>query len=190
MAGLKDRIKKFKTDHPDIYGFLQDLVFSLAVVAVIALVLYAYSGTWPPEAAVIGKSMLPHLQPGDLVLLQSIERSPVHTYDESNATGYQTYEEYGDVIVYYPHGDTSSAMVIHRAIRWVNKSEPMYVNQYGEPVPAPHEGYITLGDNNHGIYDQAGSVSYNDPVKPEWIHGVVKFRVPYLGYLKAAFPNL
>lgn len=185
MAGVRDWIKKFKTDHPDIYYFLQDIVFSLAVVAVIALILYAYAGTWPPEAAVIGTSMLQNLQHGDLVLLQSIDRSPIHTYEESAATNYTSYGDYGDVIVYYPHGDTSSTMVIHRVIRWVNASEPMWP---GGPA-APHEGYITLGDNNHGVYDQAGSVSYNDPVRPEWVHGVVKLRIPYLGYLKALAPN-
>ncbi|CAJ36347.1 S26 family signal peptidase [Methanocella arvoryzae] len=186
MAGLRDWIKKFKEKHPEIYSFAQDLIFSLAIVALIALILYAYAGTWPPEAAVIGTSMLPNLQAGDLVLLQSIERSPVKTYEESIATDYITYNGYGDVIVYYPHGDTSRSMIIHRAIRWVNESEPMWP---GGPA-APHEGYITLGDNNRGVYDQAGSVSYNDPVRKEWVHGVVKFRVPYLGYLKTLAPNL
>jgi len=186
MAGIRDRIKKFKTDHPDIYNFLQDLVFSLAVVAVIALILYAYAGTWPPEAAVIGTSMLPNLQAGDLVLLQHIDRSPVHTAEDSLSTNYTMYGKPGDVVVYYPHGDTSHSMVIHRVIRWVNESEPMWPNG----PAAPHEGYITLGDNNHGIYDQEGSVSLLDPVKKEWVHGVVKFRVPYLGYLKAMVPNI
>ena len=189
MSGLSDRIKKFKIAHPNIYQLIQDLAFSLAVVAVIALILYAYSGTWPPEAAVSGTSMLPHLQNGDLVLLQNIDRSPVHTYDGSIATGYKTYEEYGDVVVYYPHGDTSSKMVIHRVIKWVNESETMYVDpSSGSEIKAPHSGYITLGDNNNGIYDQMGNICYNDPVRPEWIHGVVKIRVPYLGYLKSIVP--
>ncbi|HMK47806.1 MAG TPA: S26 family signal peptidase [Methanocella sp.] len=189
MSGLSDRIKKFKTAHPNIYQLMQDLAFSLAVVAVIALILYAYSGTWPPEAAISGASMLPHLQNGDLVLLQNIDRSPVHTYNDSISTGYMTYEEYGDVIVYYPHGDTSNKMVIHRVIKWVNESETMYIDrETGKAVTAPHSGYITLGDNNHGIYDQEVDICKDDPVKPEWIHGVVKVRAPYLGYLKSIVP--
>ncbi|HMK45203.1 MAG TPA: S26 family signal peptidase [Methanocella sp.] len=190
MANIRDWAKKFKADHPTIYSFAKDLAFSLVVVSVIALILYAYSGTWPPEAAVSGVSMLPHLHEGDLVLLQSIDRSPIHTYDASVPINYTTYEGYGDIIVYHPHGDMSAPMVIHRVIRWVNRSETMYVDWHGNEVKAPHSGYITLGDNNDGVYDQEGSVCYNDPVRPEWIHGVVKFRVPYLGYIKEVVSGL
>ncbi len=50
--------------------------------------------------------------------------------------------------------------------------------QNGEP--APHEGYITKGDNN--LYpDQSGLRI--EPVKPEWVICVARVRIPYLGHL-------
>jgi signal peptidase len=52
---------------------------------------------------------------------------------------------------------------------------------------APHAGYITKGDNGktNPSYDQQGGISYNQPVKKEWIIGVAKVRDPYLGYLSS-----
>ena len=51
---------------------------------------------------------------------------------------------------------------------------------------APNDGYITLGDNNHGVYDQeAPSICYLEPVQKDWILGIARFKVPYLGYLRS-----
>lgn len=181
MSGAIDSIKKFLSSHPGLYQFMKDLAFSLAVVAIIALALFLYAGTWPPVVSVNGYSMLPNMHGGDLVLVQGLERSGVQTYDMSVASDYRQYNDYGDVIVYTPYGDTTKPMVIHRALRWVNKSEPMWP---GGPV-APAAGYITRGDNNNGVVDQASNICYLQPVRPEWVHGVAKFKVPYLGYLRS-----
>jgi signal peptidase len=178
-------IRDFEAKYPGVYGFLQDIVFSLAVVAAIAIVLYLYAGIWPPMVSVNGVSMYPNMENGDLVFIQGLDRGDVRTYADSVATGYRMYNNYGDVIVYLPMGDTSRGMVIHRAIRWVNKSEPMWE---GGP-PAPESGYMTLGDNNRGIYDQmAQTISYGEPVRKEWILGICRFKLPYLGYLKMLVP--
>jgi signal peptidase len=92
------------------------------------------------------------------------------------------YGEPGDVIVYKPFGDSAKALVIHRAIRWVNQSEPMWD---GGP-PAPASGYITLGDNNRGVFDQmAPTICYGEPVRKEWILGIARFKLPYLGFLRS-----
>jgi len=70
---------------------------------------------------------------------------------------------------------------MHRAILWVEKGEEM-----PDGKPAPHEGYITKGDNN-AVPDQSvfkiASGKNVEPVKPEWIKGVARVRVLYLGFL-------
>ena len=186
MSGPLDALKKLTVAHPELYQFAKDLAFSLAVVAAIAIVLYLYAGTWSPVVSVDGTSMLPHMHAGDLVLVQGLDRGPIRTYDAFFNTSYQQFGEYGDVIVYYPGGDTAYPMVIHRAIRWVNASEPMWP---GGPA-APWSGYITLGDNNHGILDQESNICYLQPVRTDWIHGIARYKVPYLGYLRSLLANI
>lgn len=186
MTGLPDKIKKFSADHPDIYQFIKDLIFSIAVVAVIALALYVYAGVWTPVVSVNGTSMLDHMHAGDLVLVQGLNRGAVHTYEIMVNTSYQMFGEYGDVIVYNPYGNKDQPMVIHRAIRWVNETEPMWPGG----LSAPWSGYITLGDNNNNITDQQSNICYLQPVKPEWVHGIARFKVPYLGYLRSLLAGL
>jgi signal peptidase I len=182
MAKLFDSIKAFRAKHPEIYGLISDVVFSVAIVAVIAVALYAYAGMWPPMVSVNGISMLPHMESGDLVFIQGLDRGAIQTSENSTNTSYMMYEGYGDVIVYRPYGDPTKPLVIHRAIRYVTKGEPMWD---GGPT-ASDDGYITLGDNNHGVYDQeAPSICYLEPVRKEWILGIARFKVPYLGYLRS-----
>ncbi|WP_174591585.1 S26 family signal peptidase [Methanocella conradii] len=186
MVKTPEFIKNFEAKHPEFYGFLQDVAFSLAIVAAISLALYLYAGTWPPMVSVNGISMYPNMENGDLVFIQGLNRGDIQTYENSMLTGYKMYNNYGDVIVYVPYGDTSREYVIHRAMRWVEEGQPMWS---GGP-PAPHSGYITLGDNNHGIYDQmAPSICYGEPVKKEWILGIARFKLPYLGYLRMLIPR-
>ncbi|MDD1746836.1 MAG: S26 family signal peptidase [Methanomassiliicoccales archaeon] len=49
----------------------------------------------------------------------------------------------------------------------------------------PHGGFITLGDNNHGIIDQSSmsSVCWR-PVKDEWLNGVARGELPWFGLIK------
>lgn len=182
-TSLLNDIKKLIEAHPGMFQLAKDIAFSLLVVSIMALGLYLYAGVWVPIISVDGTSMLDNMHQGDLVLVQGLERTTVHTFRASEETGYRTYGEYGDVIVYYPYGDTSRDMVIHRAMYWVNESEPMWPRG----PAAPWSGYITLGDNNYGSLDQATDICLYEPVKPEWVHGVAKFSVPYLGYLRSIF---
>jgi signal peptidase len=132
--------------------------------------------------SVNGVSMYPHMENGDLVFIQGLSRGNISTYEDSLNTSYQMYSEPGDVIVYKPLGDNSRDLVIHRAIRWVNQGDPLWE---GGP-PAPESGYITLGDNNRGVYDQmAPTICYGEPVRKEWILGIARFKLPYLGYLRS-----
>ncbi len=182
MVKAPQFLKDFAGKYPGIYGFLQDVAFSLAVVAVIALALYLYAGVWPPMVSVNGVSMLPNMDNGDLVFIQGLNRGDIQAYANSTATGYKAYNDYGDVIVYKPFGDSARDLVIHRAIRWVNQGDPMWE---GGP-PAPASGYITRGDNNRGVYDQmAPTICYGEPVRKEWILGISRFKLPYLGFLRS-----
>jgi signal peptidase len=160
-------------------GLAKDVIFTAAFLLAIVGLLYAYSGTWPPMIAVDGHSMLPNLKPNDLIIMQGLDRVGVITYNEALSAGYKTFSDYGDVIVYRPMGDSKVTPVIHRAMYYVEEGQPMWT---GGP-PAPHSGYITQGDNNY-LYDQSSPISQNQPVKKEWVLGVSKFRIPYLGKLR------
>jgi signal peptidase len=53
-------------------------------------------------------------------------------------------------------------------------------------IQAPNDGFITQGDNNF-LFDQSSGVSPNTPVEDDWILGVAKFRIPFLGYVRSVF---
>ncbi len=160
-------------------SLLKDVALTLAVVLILAGGLYLYAGVWPPLVSVDGSSMYPSLRAGDLIILQGLDRVSVVPKSDAIARNYTRFSGYGDVIVYHPMGDASRIPVIHRAIRWVDPGQPMWP---GGPA-APHAGFLTLGDNNF-FYDQSTSISPDEPVKPEWVLGVSRFRIPYLGLLR------
>ncbi|MHC1636446.1 MAG: signal peptidase I [Candidatus Methanospirareceae archaeon] len=157
---------------------------ALIIVAIIISVAYAATGTWYVAFAVESGSMEPNMHRGDLIFVVSPSRVNIITYEEGVMTGYKSFGDYGDVIIYYPNGITSQR-IIHRAMYWVEKGERM---PNGEP--APHAGYITKGDNNPGTDQQFLYVDHQrvEPVKPEWIIGVARVRIPYVGYIRLIFP--
>src|SRR5271157_278543 len=174
---------KFRAEHPDVWGFIKDIAFALALLFIIIVPLYLYAGMWPPMVSVYSDSMTPHMYKGDLIIIQALDRGDVKTQEAAGSAEYEMFGETGDVIVYHPLGNTSVTPIIHRAIRWVNENESMWP---GGPL-APYAGYITLGDNNSGIYDQMW-LTPGEPVKPEWIVGMARIRIPYLGYLRMLLP--
>lgn len=171
--------------HP-VAKFAADLLPAVILLLTMIVVLYGYADTWPPAVSITSSSMEPHMHRGDEVLLQGLSKAEVHTAYDSITTGYMTFGDYGDVIVYQPLGLANVTPVIHRAVYWVNESEPMWPTG---PV-APHSGYITLGDNNRGQYDQYpdSGICALEPVREEWVLGVAKHSVPYLGYLRVLIP--
>jgi len=177
---LLDKIKEFY--HSDSFGagLLRDFLFVIAVVVVFSSVSHIALGLWTPMVAVESGSMIPHIQIGDIIFVQSIERTDIITYRDGAQSGYISFENYGDVILYKPFGREGVTPIIHRAMYFVEKGEPMWD---GGP-PAPHAGYITKGDNTktNPSYDQQGSISYLQPVKKEWVIGAARFiRIPILG---------
>ena len=178
--GLKNIVKYFKESDSFWAGLLRDLIFVLTVVVIFASVSKIALGLYTPMVAVESGSMIPHIQIGDIIFVESIDRTEIITNEAGKKLNYLSFDEYGDVILYKPRGMEGTTPIIHRAMYYINESEPMWP---GGPL-APHAGYITKGDNSrtNAAYDQQGSISHLQPIKKEWVIGKARFgRVPLLG---------
>lgn len=191
---------RFRHDREGALMWLREMLSSVAIVLVIGLILFGVSGVWPPMVAVESGSMEPNMEVGDLVFVTEPGRlAPdaadndvgVVTHEVGETVDYRTFGSYGSVVIYRPPGRTASP-IIHRAMFHVEEGEDWYDRTDDEyhnagscdelrNCPAPHDGYITLGDNN-GVYDQARGLSA--PVRAEWVTGVARVRIPYLGYVR------
>ncbi|QLG49775.1 S26 family signal peptidase [Natrinema halophilum] len=191
---------------------IRDILSSVAIVAVVGLLLFGVSGIWPPLVAVESGSMQPHMERGDLVFVVeegrfvgdgSVEGTGVVTLEQGQETGYTKFGKAGDVVVFKPDGSGFDTPVIHRAHFWVEEGDK-WVNTKANPeftdgatctevasCPAPHDGFVTKGDNNPS-YDQIGRTSGADTsiVKTEWIKGKSKYRIPWLGKIRLTFDRL
>lgn len=170
---------------------INDIIFVVCAIALFALVSQVVFGTYHPMVAVESGSMIPHMGIGDIVLIESIDRTEIITKEEGERIGYTKFEDYGDVILYRPYGRTDVTPVIHRAMYYVRAGEPMSpdnATQWDGDAIAPNSGYITKGDNNPR-YDQETNIN-NVPVKNEWVIGVAKTNVPYLGYVRLTMEAL
>lgn len=106
-------------------ALVQDVVVALVVVAVVLGSLYVYGGRWPPMVVVESESMQHNddlsyigvIDTGDLTLVRTLDKagSPV-TWVEGRESGYRTYSEFGDVVIYHKNGQTQTTPIIHRAI--------------------------------------------------------------------------
>lgn len=178
--GIKEKIKEIKESDNFWAGLLRDFIFMLMVFTIFSSVSYIALGRFSPMVAVESVSMVPHLKVGDIIFIESANRTEIITYGEGMKTGYSSFEYYGNVILYKRKGSEELPPVIHRAMYYVDKGDPMWP---GGPE-APFAGYITKGDNNktNALYDQQGSISYLQPVKKEWVIGKAIFtRIPVLG---------
>ncbi|WP_241662539.1 S26 family signal peptidase [Halorubrum depositum] len=191
---------RFRHDREGALMWVREMLSSVAIVLVIGLILFGISGVWPPMVAVESGSMEPNMEVGDLVFVTEPGRlAPdaadndvgVVTYEDGRTADYRTFGSYGSVVIYRPPGRTASP-IIHRAMfhveegeNWYDRADDDYHSASGcaelRHCPAPHDGFITLGDNN-GAYDQANGLAA--PVKAEWLTGVARVRVPYLGYVR------
>jgi len=107
-------------------GLARDLLVAGIIVVLVLVGVYAYTGVWPPLVVVESQSMqhsgtesyLGVIDTGDMVFQQSApNRADVVTYIEGRASGYSTYGDYGDVIIF--RQASSPTPVIHRAIMYV-----------------------------------------------------------------------
>ncbi|MGB9940338.1 signal peptidase I [Methanosarcina sp.] len=163
----------------------KDLLSVVAVLIIFMVLSKLAFGLWTPMVAVESGSMEPHMQVGDIIFIKSVDRVNIITNEEGKNTGYTSFENYGDVILYRPYGEQGVTPIIHRAMYRVETGERMWENG---PI-APYSGYITKGDNviTNTHFDQEGQISYEMPVKDEWIIGTAQYRIPYLGYIRLFF---
>ncbi len=199
-----------KTDDGTVL-IVRDILTSVAIVAVIGLILFGISGIWPPLVAVESGSMEPNMERGDLVFVvdddrfvgdDPIDGTGVVTLENGQESGHDKFGMYGDVVVFQPGGSETATPVIHRAHFWVDEGDDWVAQAdpeiIGEDVtcddvqtcPAEHEGFITKGDNNAG-YDQQANAGTNDDsiVHPEWVTGKASFRIPWLGNVRLFFDD-
>ncbi|WP_292410802.1 MULTISPECIES: S26 family signal peptidase [unclassified Methanoculleus] len=174
-----------ESDHP-VVSLARDLLWVVAVVGGIALLLYLFAGTWPAVVTIESESMVPNMNVGDLVLVVDEDRfGSLTTWAEGELTGYSSFGDYGNVIVYRPNGADSVHPIIHRAMTYVDTAA-VVESGLGQYYEDPHGGYITRGDNNPSI-DQGNlrivGVGVVEPVRKEWIVGKALFSVPLIGYL-------
>ncbi|MFC7205098.1 S26 family signal peptidase [Haloferax namakaokahaiae] len=180
--------------------FIRETLTSVGAVLLIGALLFAVSGVWPPMVAVESGSMDPHMQKGDLIFITGPERftpdaavdgTSVVTAETGAEMGYRSFKGYGSVIV-YDNPSIGGPPIIHRSMLWVEEGENWYDRANPEYMgadnceelrycPAPYAGFITKGDANPG-YDQVSGISA--PVKPEWVQGVARVRIPYLGWVR------
>lgn len=193
-------------DAPDAFVYLRDAVTVVAIVAVVAALLFAISGVWPPFVAVESGSMEPDMERGDMIFIVDTERyagdsavgdTGIVTLEASQDGGHETYGKPGDVVVFAPDGDRTTTPIIHRAHFWVEEGESWVETSADETklaghdcedlssCPAPHDGFVTKGDANDD-YDQ---LEKSTVVAPEWIDGKASIRIPMLGYVRLLFES-
>jgi signal peptidase len=185
---------------------LRELLTSAGAVLLVGLLLFGVSGVWPPMVAVESGSMEPHMHKGDLVFITEPGRytpdaahgsTGVVTAETGADVGYRTFGGDGSVVVYDEPGQRGPP-IIHRAQFYVEEGENWYDRTDPEFVsaddcsellncPAPHAGFITKGDAN-SRYDQASGIAA--PVRPSWITGVARLRIPYLGWVRLGLADL
>ncbi len=185
IMDLKESIKTFRESENFYISLARDIVSVAAAVLLFSTISYLLFGMWTPMVAVESGSMEPHMNIGDIIFIQNIERTFVITKADASSD-HVSFKEKGDVILYRPYGREDVTPVIHRAMHFVKAGEPMWE---GGPL-APHDGYITKGDNKQTnmIYDQQGQISYLTPVKEEWIIGIARYRIPYIGKIRLMLP--
>lgn len=199
---------------------IKDVITAVIVILIIVSVMFAYTGVWPPMVVIESGSMMhddsPYgktgtIDPGDFTFVKKVNgRNDVVTYYQGEKTGYKTYNNYGDVIIYVKNG-AGGTPVIHRAMCWVevNITEngtfydipelnyyhistiiitELNLNNYDPKVN--HSGFLTRGDHNTQC-DQDPSAGIEDEwgrkveiVKPEWIIGKARGEIPWFGGIK------
>ena len=109
-------------------SWVRDIGIAVIVLVVVLGGIYAYTQVWPPLVVVESSSMqhgdltsyVGVIDTGDLVFVQAAPtRADVITYVQGRSTGYSTYGDYGDVIIFRLALDPSATPIIHRAIMHV-----------------------------------------------------------------------
>lgn len=131
----------------------------IAVLAVVALAgsLIIYSGAWPPVYTVESESMehstswtAGTINVGDIVMVKNINNNSgnVVTYVTGRDTGYSTYGEYGNVILYKA---SNGEVIIHRAMFYLswNGSTPVISGYNGQSWIKVTDTYVVIDNASY-----------------------------------------
>jgi signal peptidase I len=149
--------------HPVYWRARDSLYFeplvALALIVVILVGLFAYTQNWPPVYVIESDSMqhgpndhLGLINTGDLVLAQKVDSSAIVPYMVGLTSGYSTYGEYGDVLLYMPNGG-SGTPVIHRAIVFLSW------NSATRSYDIPQLNGLPCGSQPNAVFDTPGTLS-------------------------------
>jgi signal peptidase I len=219
--------KKFWHTENSSVALVRDVLVALLAVLIILMVLWAYTGQWfsAPMVAIESGSMehqnapfgrLGTIDAGDMVLVVKVTKASdvvPHGGNVSGAqaqNGWQSYGNYGDVIIYKPLNRTDVSQIIHRAMCWVDVSVHSDGRTYytikdfgiynqttltlpwyglnGRDPQWTHSGFLTKGDNN-AIIDQISNIC-PQPIEPSWIFGKARSEIPWVGTINLFFEDL
>lgn len=180
--GKEDRQRSLK-ESAILFG--RDVALAFLVVALVLGAIFVYTQVWPPIVIVEGDSMqhsddtsfIGVVDTGDLVLVQAVRQHvDVVTYVEGRVTGYKTYSDFGDVIIFHRPGSALPATpIIHRAIVYVlpNASggvdvpslarlpaDEWYAEAGGNPVAVPY-GITRFTIRNAGGFLEDQALPFN-----------------------------
>jgi len=103
---------------------LKIFIIAIALVALLILAMFFYSGLWPPLVVVESGSMqhsdtesqIGVIDTGDMVIVKTLGAEPIRSYVAAYSQGYSTYGSPGDVIIYKRYNSDSLPWIIHRAV--------------------------------------------------------------------------
>lgn len=144
---------------------LRDVAVAFLIVAVVLGGIFAYTRVWPPMVVVESGSMqhdtshsdIGVIDTGDLVLVQQASlKQDITTYLDGRATGYSTYGDYGDVMIFLRDGSPDETPIIHRTLVYLqcNSTEcPTY------SIPALAN--LPRGAPPNGVWDTSSHQWWN-----------------------------
>jgi signal peptidase len=166
---------------------LRDVGIAFLILCIVLGSVYAYTGNWPPMVVVESNSMMHGtdsaigvIDTGDLVLVKKINsRRDLVTYIEGKRTGYKTYGDYGDVIIYNKNGGGETP-VIHRAVLWIEFNSTSFdrKNLTGGSFDIPAFKHLKYGEDK----DWYTKPHLGD--KPRWYNIVGKVFICDYGHNK------
>ncbi len=168
-------------------------LLALAIIVLVLVSLWAYTQNWPPVFVVESSSMqhggtdrVGLLNTGDLILIQKTDGNRIVPYVDGSQTGYVTYGEFGDVLLYNPDGNTATTPIIHRAIVYLewNPADSTYsapaLAGFGNACgAAPDPMYsVTSTTNGCGWSHLSGTLSL---FRVGWQNATVEITLTALG---------
>ncbi len=144
------------------YVWLKEIFIVLISIIIIFGAVYAYCGVWPPLVVVESSSMQHSshayvygvINAGDMVFVKKVTvPSSIQTYVDGEHTGFKSYGEFGNVIIYHKNDENFTTPIIHRAIVYLiwNRSEGGFDIPSLMNIPYGSSWRSSSGDNYNNI---------------------------------------